>query len=564
MSLRKVPKGELSFFEADDMDALKGKGLKRLRALRKKIKEYDQVIWYSFIVPHRYALFLSLHPLIQKKSTWIVWGMDLHNWKVSGKSLSSTVKNIVHAIARKRFNTVICLEDDDKAKYQSDFGKKATCIRANLPMNKDSLCELEGMKRAERRSNGRTFIQIEHNAHSFNNHLKIIDSLKSVDSDSFEYYLPLAYGTKKDWGGNPEGYRDLVADTSFDAFGERSHPLFSMMPIENYNRFLWNMDIAIFGSSRQNGLGNALRLLYVGNKVFLPKENPTYKRLASMGLPVFATEDISGMSREEFLRPPDRESVELVGDWVMRSYYPDNLVHMWKHVFAVIEGRESEKDYEAIAHKGGFFVARPEPSLDVPVRKESILNMKPYIWPNKHRISCGYSYIVGGDRTAYALINPVMHMSSGLYLKGIVGLDDEIKDDVLNDFCVGSLLHHFPFGDNDRFIVAELAPLKRKRIWQALEADGACLEPLIASTALTGYKVDIGDGSAIAPYSSIGSGSTVGKGVWIGMNSHVGSNCKIGDWSVIGDNVVIADNTVIEPGTFLESGSKISSTNCVC
>ena len=67
VSIRPVPKGEMELFSEDNRFWIEGTVLSKLKNLRKLIKNYDYVLWYSFIVPHRYALFLSIHPLIRKK-----------------------------------------------------------------------------------------------------------------------------------------------------------------------------------------------------------------------------------------------------------------------------------------------------------------------------------------------------------------------------------------------------------------------------------------------------------------------------------------------------------------
>ena len=138
ISIRGVPKGELELFQDDNRYMLTGKGFKRLNNLRKIIKHYDHVIWYSFIVPYRYAPFVALSPSIQKKSTWVVWGMDLHNWVLDSNTPKAKLQNWFNQKARESFNTVVCLEDADVEKYRAEFGDHAWCVRANLPMSEDS------------------------------------------------------------------------------------------------------------------------------------------------------------------------------------------------------------------------------------------------------------------------------------------------------------------------------------------------------------------------------------------------------------------------------------------
>lgn len=562
VSIRPIPNGEAELFDADNRFGLSGDGVKKLKNLRKLIKEYDHVIWYSFIVPHRYALFLAVHPRVRKKSTWIVWGMDLHNWQIKGGSLSARVKNWAHRAARRGFNTVVCLEEDDRTKYLRELNAHGVCVRANLPMSKESFRELEGMRIAGDRSTGKTFIQVEHNSHSFNNHLSILDSLVAVDCEDFEYYLPLAYGTADDWEGNPSDYRDLVVERSEELFESRSHVLYSMMPTDAYTRFLWNMDIAIFGSERQNGLGNILRLLYVGNKVFLPRANPTYKRLKDLGYEVFATDDIAYMSTEEFLEKPSKKAVSDVCDWIMESYYPDNLAHMWRHVFKVMNREETVEEYDARAHQGGMVVRRPEPFESTPKFKEGTLNLKPYIWKGHHRGTCGHVYIVGSGESAYRMTNTAMHLRQGMYVKGFICESDELENALDAVYYEGSLHSHFPFTETDRFILAGATPEAREYAYNALVEQEANLESFIANSAMLGKDVEVDDASLVSQGSFVNSGTRIGKGVYIGHDVVIGLNCSIGDWCIVEDGVYLGDGVCLEPRCVLRAKSAVES-RCV-
>lgn len=555
ISVRKVPKGEKALFEPEGRFELEGRGWKKVANLNRIIKKYDRVVWYSFIVPHRYALYLATHPRVCKKSVWVVWGMDIHNWRVESGSITGMIKNWAHKRSRRRFGTVICLEEADREKYRKDFSSKVDCICANLPMSKESLAELEELRMAKPRMNGKTFIQIEHNAHSFNNHLDIIRRLSVYDQDSFEYFIPLSYGTAKDWEGNPSDYIDQVVELAQQHFQSRAHPILSMMPSDTYTRMLWNMDIAVFGSDRQNGLGNILRMLYVGNKVFLPRENPTYQRLIEMGCEVGATEDLGEMPLENFLKMPSERSGSIVRDWIMKSYYPDNLVHMWTHVFKVVEKKESVERYETVAFSGEMAVRRPDTTGLLPRYKESVFNLKPYIWPKKNRALCNYVYVVGSDNYVARAFNVASHMKSGLYLKGVLYSGDGEPPCEIRSLYVGSLCRHFPFSESDYFIVMERDPEKRKSAIERLKAQGCSRNQLIASSSMIGSGVVIGDGVTIGQWSNINSDVVIGDDVYIGWGVYVGFGCVIEDGCIIEDGAWVKEGTTVARGTVVGSKS---------
>ena len=72
------------------------------------------------------------------------------------------------------------------------------------------------------------------------------------------------------------------------------------MQQEEYTNYLWSIDIAIFDADRQNALGNMLKLLYMGSKVYLSPDNPLYAFFLSKGIAVFDARTLSEASVEEF------------------------------------------------------------------------------------------------------------------------------------------------------------------------------------------------------------------------------------------------------------------------
>ena len=547
---KSVPKSERSFVADEGIIELKGKGLSRVGNLRAILRRYDRVIWYGLLVPDRYIALLALEPGLAKKSSWVVWGIDLYTWKIEGGGVKNLIKNWLHKRARNKLRCVICIDEKDRQQYKASFPRAhAACIVARLPISREAFSDMERMGSAKRRFSGELCVQVEHNGHSFNHHLEILESLKSVDCSRNHYYLPLAYGgTKKEWSGNSEGYIDSVISTAEELFPGRVTVLHSMMPTGLYNRFLWNMDIAIFGSDRQNGLGNILRLLYVGNKVFLPKNNPYYRLAKDLGFSVSATEDIKGMSDEEFARMPSRDEVLAARKWVLGQYHPLNLAPLWKKVFRVMNGEETESEYNDYVSR--FSPPLSEVSSDElgPFEKSGIVNVRPYNLKKKDGEDRIRLYIVG-KTSCYSRWRGVAENldMGGVYYYGVISDDDQDSYDSCERVDLsGTITHHLPFDENDRFLFVDDDPSRRAKHLEMLRLQGANCSAFVHPGATVDNYVDLGEGAIVLRGAVVSGGAIIGKGAIIEEDAYIGYGSKVGSWVVVKEGERLENNCIRE------------------
>ena len=64
------------------------------------------------------------------------------------------------------------------------------------------------------------------------------------------------------------------------------------MPLDEYNRLLLTVRTFIFGSYRQQAMGNIIVALYLGATVFLDKRNTIMSRLQEMGCVFFSIDEL--------------------------------------------------------------------------------------------------------------------------------------------------------------------------------------------------------------------------------------------------------------------------------
>ena len=101
------------------------------------------------------------------------------------------------------------------------------------------------------------------------------------------------------------------------------------IPFEDYIKFLWEIDIAIFDFDRPCALGTLRILLLMGKKVFLPSGTPYYEYLVSQGLPICDTNLIPSMSYEEFVEPVEYPNK----NWIYSYLNNDLVMQNWEKMF---------------------------------------------------------------------------------------------------------------------------------------------------------------------------------------------------------------------------------------
>lgn len=131
-----------------------------------------------------------------------------------------------------------------------------------------------------------------------NNHLDVLEIVKSFKQESQKVIMPLSYGNKK--------YRKwLISQIDDPAI----IPIYEYMPKTEYFKLLDSCSYAIFGTIRQHSMGNIGYALRKGIKVFLYKDSIVYNYLKEFGYVVYAIED---MSEDSFKTPLSKEEVEQI------------------------------------------------------------------------------------------------------------------------------------------------------------------------------------------------------------------------------------------------------------
>ena len=392
--------------------------LSKYRALKREFDKADRVVFHCFKPSLPWLLFLYMNRHYLDKAVWVIWGIDLYNYKRPGKGLKARILNHMETECRRRMRYPVVVSEIDRAIYEREFGsypvlcapygflderftemdelieekkqrdeelarkllekaeKAAAAENGGSEENAEESAAAEAEKteskeRAEESAAAKASaadkadsdaeaadgeaeteeeeeepkirIQVGHNAFPFNNHVETLDLLQrfrdGTNDKRIAVVLPIAYGNG-DISGRAD-YRTALIQYANDVFRGVELEFWTKM-VDNYayTKRLATIDIAIFNSERQNGLGNLLQLLYMGKKVYLSPKNPLFPLIRQKGFELHDINELRTASFEEFIKPVE---TPFPNPWVRESYSVRGNEKIWKIIFAYVEGRI---DYE--------------------------------------------------------------------------------------------------------------------------------------------------------------------------------------------------------------------------
>ena len=162
-----------------------------------------------------------------------------------------------------------------------------------------------------------------------------------------------------------------------------------------------NMDVAVIASNRQNALGNIFRLLYVGNKVYLSRDNPMYQYFLSEGIDVYDVDTISSCSYDEFIQMPNQKKNAA---WIREHHHPDYQYKEWGELFAELARCIAhDKQYE---DKGHTLETQETSNEYIARRKINYLCVERGQYLPRGSVYCDIEdvFVVGSDDFEYTMI----------------------------------------------------------------------------------------------------------------------------------------------------------------
>lgn len=240
---------------------------------------------------------LALFPWLPEKSYWAIWGGDLYahesrvkdwRWRKNEWLRKKVISRLGH------FITYIEGEYQLAKQWYGAKGQLHECFTYTSNIYKPLPEHI--------RSDFYFNVLVGNSADPSNNHIEILDKLKKQDCADLRIYCPLSYGDSN--------HAQVVAEYGIKLFGDRFVPLENFMPLEEYNKLLSNIDVAVFNHRRQQGFGNIVSLLGHGKKVFIHPSVTTWEFLVNNGYDVFNTTELPDGLRSEFNSKNNKQLVE--------------------------------------------------------------------------------------------------------------------------------------------------------------------------------------------------------------------------------------------------------------
>jgi dTDP-N-acetylfucosamine:lipid II N-acetylfucosaminyltransferase len=286
--------------------------LGRYILLMRHMHSSEKIILHG-LFDYQALLLLFINPWLLKKCYWAIWGGDLYCRANQQNNVQWIAREIIRKIIIKKighFITHIKGDYDLAKKWYGGNGVWHECFMYPSNLFQDISSQPlphEGIN-----------ILLGNSSDPSNNHIEVLDKLKSQDGENIRIYCPLSYGDQTN--------AQKVSDYGESLFGSKFIPIRNFMRIEKYNELLAKIDIAIFNHNRQQGMGNTTSLLGMGKKVFMREEVTPYVMFKNIGIKVYSINNLN-------LNLID-ENIARANIMAVKKYFSiDKLREQWERVY---------------------------------------------------------------------------------------------------------------------------------------------------------------------------------------------------------------------------------------
>jgi len=282
--------------------------------VRTKLESNDYDVLFFHSLPSSYYKYFKFIPN-DRIVIWWAWGSDIYGsydnaflsmklYKTKTKkfvyfhklkyNLKVKIYNCIHRNAINKLKTLVLERIDyfqpvEKIEYEMMAKHKA--FKAKEFYYHHSVNQYEYCPTMP--SNGN--ILLGNSATPTNNHLDCLNIIKKKKKQGQRIIIPVNYGDSlyREWLLNKVSGIDIYVIKNY-------------LPRDEYFKIIDTCSYAVFGTIRQQAMGNIRYALSKGIKVFLYKESVAFASLKSLGFVVYAIEDINA---ESFTTPLTKEEI---------------------------------------------------------------------------------------------------------------------------------------------------------------------------------------------------------------------------------------------------------------
>lgn len=269
---------------------------------------------------------ICLNKKLLKKIVWIGFGADIYGCINRSKKISIKL----NAFIGNNCKAFIGVFPPDCERFKRFFPKSKADVYYAPYYGTDITDEyqcysgLRGLTQTKKNGNP-FYIQVGHSAMPTVKHMEVLGYLKKYRNENIVVWIPLSYGDMD--------YAHKVKKYAVEIFNSKVAFLDKMLPTAEYFKMLERIDIAIFNSDRQIGLGNIHRFIFRNVKLYLRRNSVMYDFFSEHGVPIQAFEDIKNIDFNTFTKEvypnDDRKFMEFVSTY----FDADSKASRWKKIY---------------------------------------------------------------------------------------------------------------------------------------------------------------------------------------------------------------------------------------
>lgn len=248
--------------------------------------------YYEFIYPLEDQLLLNKTLRIKKEITSKDALRNINLKSVSKRIIKKIIISIFKKKAIRKIDSISPVLINEYEMLKANFITKD--IPKLIPWNYGSLEENLVKNFLNDRISG-SKVLIGNSGTYTNNHIEVFDMLgATINLKKIDVIVPLSYGEKD--------YIDYIEKEGEKYFKSNFLPLKEFLSIEEYVNLIKQCGNVIMNHKRQQAVSNIVIMIYLGARLFLRDDNPTFKMLKSEGACINSISDL--IENKELLDTP--------------------------------------------------------------------------------------------------------------------------------------------------------------------------------------------------------------------------------------------------------------------
>lgn len=273
---------------------------------------------------------------------WVLWGADLYNGLLARRGYSLYYNRRFYPLranlfwlarkagyGRRKEKCILKFISTRVHYFLADCRDEYLLLRKYLPEYTGNIQHREffyypvddvlGAELVNKWASGNNIL-LGNSASFTNNHEYALKQLAKCTLKDKIVIAPISYG------GTSQS-RNSIKEYGWKLFGNQFHPLETFLPLNEYNRLMCSAEVCIYGSWRQEAMGNIVMALYLGAKVFLSKYSPLLSWYKEMGVAIYELESID----DEQLNTPLAEENKMRNREILQKRYSRDRMFMLIH-----------------------------------------------------------------------------------------------------------------------------------------------------------------------------------------------------------------------------------------